>query len=69
MKKEYIISAFQYDIQFLKDNFRVVSIAFLNGMYSFLESKLRLKIEIIRKEFPLAKRFFNTLKGDLIYVL
>ena len=44
------------------------SYSFLMGLYSFLENKLDLKIEIVRKGPHLSDRFLNNIKNDLIYV-
>ncbi len=55
------------DVDFFVE-FKNPSYSFLMGLYSYLENKLKSKIEIVRKGPHLSERFLNTIKSDLIYV-
>lgn len=55
------------DVDFLVE-FKEPSYSFLMGLYSFLENKLKTKIEIVRKGPHVSERFLDTIKSDLIYV-
>ncbi len=55
------------DVDFFVE-FKTPSYSFLMGLYSYLESKLNKKIEIVRKGPHLSEQFLNTIKKDLIYV-
>ena len=43
------------------------SYSFLMNLYSYLETKLNAKIEIVRKGPHLSERFLKTIEKDLIY--
>ena len=45
------------------------SYSLLMGLYSYLETKLNSKIEIVRKGPHLSNRFLDNIKNDLIYVV
>jgi predicted nucleotidyltransferase len=55
------------DIDFFVE-FNEPSYSLLMGLYSYLENKLKSKIEIVRKGPHVSERFFNSIKNDLIYV-
>ena len=55
------------DVDFTVE-FTAPSYSLLMGLYSYLERKLNLKIEIVRKGPHLSDRFLNNIKNDLIYV-
>jgi predicted nucleotidyltransferase len=55
------------DIDFFVE-FNEPSYSLLMGLYSYLENKLRSKIEIVRKGPHVSERFLNNIKDDLIYV-
>jgi predicted nucleotidyltransferase len=55
------------DIDFFVE-FNEPSYSLLMGLYSYLENKLKAKIEIVRKGPHVSERFFNNIKNDLIYV-
>jgi uncharacterized protein len=55
------------DVDFMVE-FTEPSYSLLMGLYSYLETKLNSKIEIVRKGPHLSNRFIDTIKNDLIYV-
>jgi predicted nucleotidyltransferase len=55
------------DVDFLVE-FNEPSYSLLMGLYTYLENKLKSKIEIVRKGPHVSERFFNNIKKDLIYV-
>ncbi|MBP2282060.1 putative nucleotidyltransferase [Flavobacterium sp. CG_23.5] len=55
------------DVDFFVE-FKEPSYSLLMGLYSYLENKLKTKVEIIRKGPHVSERFLNTIKSDLIYV-
>ena len=55
------------DVDFIVE-FKEPSYSLLMGLYAYLEKKINLKIEIVRKGPHLSERFLNTIKSDLIYV-
>ncbi len=55
------------DVDFLVE-FKNPSYEFLSGLYEFLEHKINVKIEIVRKGSHLSKRFLNHIEKELIYV-
>jgi predicted nucleotidyltransferase len=55
------------DIDFFVE-FNEPSYSLLMGLYSYLENKLKSKIEIVRKGPHVSERFLNSIKNDLIYV-
>ena len=55
------------DVDFFVE-FKEPSYSFLMGLYSYLENKLKTKVEIVRKGPHVSERFLNTIKSDLIYV-
>jgi predicted nucleotidyltransferase len=55
------------DIDFMVE-FIKPSYSSLMGLYTYLETKLNSKIEIVRKGPHLSDRFLNSIKNDLIYV-
>ena len=55
------------DVDFIVE-FKVPSYSLLMGLYSYLETKLNSKIEIVRKVPHLSNRFLNYIKSDLIYI-
>ncbi|TRX35771.1 toxin-antitoxin system toxin subunit [Flavobacterium sp. ZT3R18] len=55
------------DIDFFVE-FNEPSYSLLMGLYSYLENKLKSKIEIVRKGPHVSERFLNNIKNDLIYV-
>lgn len=56
-------SNIDFMVEFMKPSY-----SSLMGLYTYLETKLNSKIEIVRKEPHLSERFLNTIKNDLIYV-
>jgi uncharacterized protein len=55
------------DVDFFVE-FTEPSYSSLMGLYSFLESKIDSKIEIVRKGPHISERFLSSIKKDLIYV-
>ncbi|MBG6111987.1 putative nucleotidyltransferase [Flavobacterium sp. CG_9.10] len=55
------------DVDFFVE-FKEPSYSLLMGLYSYLENKLKTKVEIVRKGPHVSERFLNTIKSDLIYV-
>lgn len=56
------------DIDFMVE-FTEPSYSLLMGLYTYLETKLNSKIEIVRKGPHLSERLLNTIKNDLIYIV
>jgi hypothetical protein len=55
------------DVDFFVE-FKKPSYSFLMGLYSFLENKLKSKVDIVRKGPHVSERFLDTIKSELIYV-
>ncbi|WPR70835.1 nucleotidyltransferase domain-containing protein [Flavobacterium sp. NG2] len=55
------------DVDFFVE-FKEPSYSFLMGLYSFLENKLKSKVDIVRKGPHVSERFLSTIKSELIYV-
>lgn len=52
----------------IKVNIEKPSFSLLMGLYSYLESKLNHKIDLIRKGPHVSERFLKTISKDVIYV-
>lgn len=55
------------DVDFFVE-FKEPSYSFLMGLYTYLENKLKSKVDIVRKGPHISERFLNGIKSELIYV-
>lgn len=55
------------DVDFFVE-FKEPSYSFLMGLYTYLENKLKSKVDIVRKGPHVSERFLSAIKSELIYV-